>query len=109
MHNSVAIVRIGIACLQRYPLYRMQYKGPPLYLLLSCCRSCMDQNTLDWIWIATGALILLYVAICLLSQKVWINKTLSWGTKEDYPKTFQMNIIGGILSGLFLLACPFLW
>ena len=84
-------------------------KGPPLYLLLSYCRNCMDQNTLDWIWIATGALILLYVAICLLSQKVWINKTLSWGRKEDYPKTFQMNIIGGILSGLFLLACPFLW
>jgi len=69
----------------------------------------MDLTTLDFIRIAVGAVILLYVANCLLNQKVWIRKTFSWGTKEEYPKIFQMNIIGGTLIGLFLVASPFLW
>jgi len=51
----------------------------------------------------------LYVANCMLNQKVWIRKTFSWGTKEEYPKIFQMNIIGGTLIGLFLVASPFLF
>ena len=55
----------------------------------------MDLTTLDFIRIAVGAVILLYVANCLLNQKVWIRKTFSWGIKEEYPKIFQMNIIGG--------------
>ena len=75
----------------------------------------MDLTTLDFISIiegfniAVGAVILLYVAYCLLNQKVWIRKTFSWGTKEEYPKIFQLNIIGGILIGLFLVVSPFLW
>ena len=74
----------------------------------------MDLTTLDFIHIiegfniAVGAVILLYVAYCLLNQKVWIRKTFSWGTKEEYPKIFQMNIIGGILIGLFLVVGPLL-
>lgn len=66
----------------------------------------MDLTTLDFIRIAVGAVILLYVAHCLVHQKVWIRKTFSWGTKEEYPKIFQMNIIGGILIGLFLVVSP---
>ena len=72
----------------------------------------MDLTTLDFIGIiegfniAVGAVILLYVAYCLLNQKVWIRNTFSWGTKEEYPKIFQMNIIGGILIGLFLVVSP---
>ena len=69
----------------------------------------MDLATLDFIRIAIGVIILLYVANCLLNQKVWIRKTFSWGTKEEYPKIFQMNIIGGTLIGLFLAVYPFLW
>ncbi len=69
----------------------------------------MDLTTLDFIRIAIGGGILLYVANCLLNQKVWIRKTFSWGTKEAYPKIFQMNIIGGTLIGLFLAVSPFLW
>ena len=69
----------------------------------------MDLTTLDFIRIVVGALILLYVAHCLFHQKVWIRKTFSWRTKEEYPKIFQINIIGGILIGLFLVASPFLW
>ena len=70
---------------------------------------CMDLTTLDTIRITIGVAILLYVANCMLNQKVWIRKTFSWGTKEEYPKIFQMNIIGGTLIGLFLVASPFLF
>ncbi|HJL64894.1 MAG TPA: hypothetical protein QGF70_04835 [Candidatus Thalassarchaeaceae archaeon] len=69
----------------------------------------MELMTFDYIRIAIGAAILLYVANCLLNQKVWIRKTFSWETKEEYPKIFQMNIIGGTLIGLFLVASPFLF
>ena len=69
----------------------------------------MNLNALDFIRIAIGVVILLYVANCLFNQKVWIRKTFSWGTKEEYPKIFQMNIIGGTLIGLFLAVSPFLW
>ena len=71
--------------------------------------TCMDLTTLDTIRIAIGVAILLYVANCMLNQKVWIRKTFSWGTKEEYPLIFQMNIIGGTLLGLFLVASPFLF
>ena len=69
----------------------------------------MDLGRFDVIRIAIGVVILLYVTTCLLNQKVWIRKTFSWGTKEEYPKIFQMNIIGGTLIGLFLIVTPFLW
>ena len=69
----------------------------------------MDLETLDFIRIAIGVVILLYVANCLLKQKVWIRKTFSWGKKEEYPKIFQMNIIGGTLIGLLMIASPFFW
>ncbi len=69
----------------------------------------MDLTNLDLIRIAIGVIILLYVANCLLNQKVWIRQTFSWGTKEEYPKIFQLNIIGGTLIGLFLAVSPFLW
>ena len=70
---------------------------------------CMDLTALDYIRIVIGAAILLYVSNCLLNQKVWIRKTFSWGPREEYPKIFQMNIIGGTLIGLFLVASPFLF
>ena len=69
----------------------------------------MNLTALDFTRIAIGVVILLYVANCLFNQKVWILKTFSWGTKEEYPKIFQMNIIGGTLIGLFLALSPFLW
>ena len=69
----------------------------------------MDLTTLDYIRILIGVAILLYVANCLVNQKVWIRKTFSWGAREEYPKIFQMNIIGGLLIGSFLVASPFLF
>ena len=70
---------------------------------------CMDLTALDYIRIVIGATILLYVSNCLLNQRVWIRKTFSWGSREEYPKIFQMNIIGGTPIGLFLVASPFLF
>ncbi len=69
----------------------------------------MDLTTLDYIRISIGAVILLYVSNCLVNQRVWIRKTFSWGAREEYPKIFQMNIIGGSLIGLFLTVGPFLF
>ena len=69
----------------------------------------MDLTTIDYIRILIGVAILLYVANCLVNQKVWIRKTFSWGAREEYPKIFQMNIIGGSLIGSFLVASPFLF
>ena len=67
------------------------------------------MDSLGFVRIAVGIVILLYVANCLIFQKVWIRKTFSWGTKDEYPKIFQMNVILGTLIGLFLVASPFLW
>jgi len=69
----------------------------------------MDLTTLDYIRILIGVAILLYVANCSVNQKVWIRKTFSWGAREEYPRIFQMNIIGGSLLGSFLVASPFLF
>ena len=69
----------------------------------------MDLSTLDFVRIGIGVVILLYVGNCFLNQKVWIRKTFSWGTREEYPKIFQMNIIVGTLIGAFMIASPFLW
>ena len=79
----------------------MHHKAAPII-------TSMDLTTLDYIRILIGVAILLYVANCLVNQKVWIRKTFSWGAREEYPKIFQMNIIGGSLIGLFLVAGPFL-
>ena len=96
--------------LHRYPSNTRQYKGgPSVFIQQIVVGESVDLTTLDFFRIAIGVVILLYVANCLLNQKVWIRKTFSWGTKEEYPKIFQMNIIGGTLIGLFLVASPFLW
>ena len=80
----------------------MHHKAAPII-------TSMDLTTLDYIRILIGVAILLYVANCLVNQKVWIRKTFSWGAREEYPKIFQMNIIGGSLIGLFLVSSPFLF
>ena len=80
---------------------RMCHKAAPVI-------TSMDLTTLDYVRISIGLAILLYVANCLVNQKVWIRKTFSWGAREEYPKIFQMNIIGGSLIGLFLVVGPFL-
>tara|TARA_B110000014_G_scaffold200743_1_gene150292 strand:- start:124 stop:342 length:219 start_codon:yes stop_codon:yes gene_type:complete len=68
----------------------------------------VDLSNLDFVRIAIGAVILLYVGNCLVYQKVWIRKTFSWGSREEYPKIFHMNIIVGSLIGILMIATPFL-
>ena len=80
----------------------MHHKAAPII-------TSMNLTILDYIRILIGVAILLYVANCLVNQKVWIRKTFSWGAREKYPKIFQMNIIGGSLIGSFLVASPFLF
>ena len=80
----------------------MHHKAAPII-------TSMNLTILDYIRILIGVAILLYVANCLVNQKVWIRKTFSWGAREEYPKIFQMNIIGGSLIGSFLVASPFLF
>ena len=67
------------------------------------------MDLIDFIRVVVGVVILLYVANCLIFQKVWIRRTFSWETKEEYPKIFQMNVILGSLIGLFLVVSPYLW
>ena len=66
-------------------------------------------SIVDYIRIVTGVVILLYVANCLLYQKVWIRWTFSWGSRDEYPNIFLMNIIGGTMGGAFLITSPYLW
>lgn len=80
----------------------MHHKAIPIIM-------SMELTALDYIRILIGVAILLYVANCLVNQKVWIRKTFSWGAREKYPKIFQMNSIGGSLIGSFLVASPFLF
>ena len=47
--------------------------------------------------------VLSYVAYCLVKQQVWIRKEFAWKTREEYPKVFLMNIIGGTLIGVLIL------
>ncbi len=53
-------------------------------------------------------LILVYVTYCLITQKVWIRKVFAWRTRDEYPKIFLMNIIGGTLIAIWLIAGPLL-
>ena len=44
-----------------------------------------------------------YVAYCLVKQQVWIRKEFAWKTREEYPKVFMMNVIGGTLIGILMI------
>ncbi|MDP7549753.1 MAG: hypothetical protein QF896_00985 [Acidimicrobiales bacterium] len=45
---------------------------------------------------------------CLITQKVWIRKVFAWRTRDEYPKIFMMNIIGGTLFAIWMIAGPLL-
>ena len=89
--------------------HRIPYSNLRMFHKEAFLITSMDLTLLDYIRISIGVTILLYVANCLANQRVWIRKTFSWGSREEYPKIFQMNIIGGLLIGLFLVAGPFLF
>ena len=67
----------------------------------------MSITTLGIIRITVGLGVLVYVGICFLNQKVWIRKSFSWGTREEYPKIFILNVIGGTLIGIGMITSSF--
>ena len=69
----------------------------------------MDEITpTEIIKIALGLVVLVYVGYCWSNQKYWSRKHFDWRPKEDWPNVFWLNIIGGTLIGIGLIASPFL-
>ena len=69
----------------------------------------MDDITIPQIIkIVLGLVILVYVGYCWSNQKFWSRKHFDWRPKEYWPNVFWLNIIGGILIGIWLIASPFL-
>ena len=50
-----------------------------------------------------AVVVLSYVAYCLVKQQVWVRKEFAWKTREEYPKVFMMNVIGGTLIGILMV------
>ena len=57
--------------------------------------------------IFVGVVVLIYTAYCLTKQKVWIRKEFAWKAREEYPKVFMMNVIGGTLIGILMIIGQF--
>ncbi len=57
--------------------------------------------------IFVAVVVLSYVAYCLVKQKVWIRKEFAWKTREEYPKVFMMNVLGGTLIGILMVIGQF--
>ena len=69
----------------------------------------MDEITIPQIIkIALGLVVLVYVGYCWSNQKFWSRKHFDWRPKEYWPTVFWLNIIGGTLIGIWLIASPFL-
>ncbi len=54
--------------------------------------------------ILVAVVVLSYVAYCLVKQQVWIRKEFAWKTREEYPKVFMMNVLGGTVIGILIVA-----
>ena len=57
--------------------------------------------------IFVAVVVLIYTAYCLTKQKVWIRKEFAWKTREEYPKVFMMNVLGGTLIGILMIIGQF--
>ncbi len=49
----------------------------------------------DIVSIGVGLLVLAYVVYCLINQKFWNRRVNGWGTKEEHPRVFMLNITIG--------------
>lgn len=75
----------------------------------------MEISTLEFIRIAVGLCVLMYVGNCLLNQKVWLrgpigltSKTFAWGTREENQTIFMIHVIVGTIIGVWMIVVPFL-
>lgn len=57
--------------------------------------------------ILVAVVVLIYTSYCLIKQKVWIRKEFAWKAREEYPKVFMMNVIGGTLIGILMIIGQF--
>ena len=47
--------------------------------------------------LGVGLLVLAYVMYCLINQKFWNRRVNGWGTRDEHPKIFMLNIVLGTL------------
>ncbi|MEC7878776.1 MAG: hypothetical protein VYE07_00980 [Actinomycetota bacterium] len=58
----------------------------------------MSQISLgNIISLGVGLLVLAYVMYCLINQKFWNRRENRWGTRDEHPKIFMLNIVLGTL------------
>ena len=69
----------------------------------------MDITPILILRIALSLVLLVYVRYCWSNQKYWSRKHFDWKPKEYWPEVFWLNIIGGTLIGIWLIASPFLF
>ena len=69
----------------------------------------MDITPILILRIALGLGVLVYVGNCWSNQKYWSRKHFDWKPKEYWPEVFWLNIIGGTLIGIWLIAAQFLF
>jgi len=75
----------------------MRTKGSEVNVVL------FQPGPLDLIRIMIGMIVLTYVSYCLMNQKVWIRKIFGWGTREEYPMIWLLNIVGGLLLAFWMI------
>ena len=68
----------------------------------------MDITPILILRIALGLVLLVYVGYCWSNQKYWSRKHFDWKPKEYWPEVFWLNIVGGTLIGIWLIAAQFL-
>ena len=63
----------------------------------------------DFISIGVGVVVIAYVSYCVINQRVWIKKEFAWKSRDEYPQVFTMNIILGVLIGVWLITSSLLF
>ena len=63
----------------------------------------------DFISIGVGIVVIAYVSYCVINQRVWIRKEFAWKPRDEYPQIFTMNIILGVLIGIWLITSSLLF
>jgi len=58
--------------------------------------------------VAIGIVLLVYVGNCWMNQRYWSRKHFDWKPKDYWPEVFWLNIIGGLLIGIGMIASA-LW
>jgi len=65
-------------------------------------------NAADFVSIGFGLLVLAYVMYCLINQKFWNRRINGWGTSDEHPMIFRLNIIIGTLIVIWTIAIALL-